>query len=95
MSHLICRITAASLAGPMTLDLSFDDGTRQIVDLALALRGGLYRKLRDPNFFAKFAVDPDSGTVVWPNGADFDPALLHDWPELGPKFTAMAQNWPL
>lgn len=26
--------------------------------------------------------DPELRTLVWPNGADFDPYVLHDWPRL-------------
>ena len=26
-------------------------------------------------------IDPEAHTLVWPTGADFDPAMLHDWPE--------------
>ncbi|MSQ85092.1 MAG: DUF2442 domain-containing protein [Myxococcales bacterium] len=94
MQHLSCRITTATIAGPSTLALSFNDGTHQTIDLSPVLRGGLYRKLRNPRYFAKVALDPDSGTVVWPNGADFDPALRHDWPTLAAKFTKLAQAWP-
>jgi hypothetical protein len=31
--------------------------------------------------------------VVWPTGADFDPATLHDWPEHEAAFRAAAQRW--
>jgi hypothetical protein len=31
--------------------------------------------------FNRARIDPDARTSVWPNGADFDPATLHDWPE--------------
>jgi hypothetical protein len=30
---------------------------------------------------------------VWPNGADFDPATLHDWPEVCDELAARAQAW--
>jgi hypothetical protein len=32
-------------------------------------------------------------TAVWPNGADFDPATLHDWPEHIDALTALARKW--
>jgi hypothetical protein len=30
---------------------------------------------------------------VWPTGADFDPATLHDWPEHESAFKAAAKHW--
>jgi hypothetical protein len=32
--------------------------------------------------------------LVWPNEADFDPATLHDWGEVGKAMIEMAQSWP-
>jgi hypothetical protein len=32
---------------------------------------------------------------VWPNGADFDPATLHDWPEHLEGMKALARQWAL
>jgi hypothetical protein len=28
-----------------------------------------------------------------PNGADFDPATLHDWPQIEADFVALARSW--
>lgn len=41
----------------------------------------MYGPLRTPELFAKAAIDPVAHTLVWPNGADFDPATLHGWDE--------------
>ena len=30
--------------------------------------------------FKQVRIDPEVHTLVWPNGADFNPATLHDWP---------------
>jgi hypothetical protein len=54
--------------------LRFDDGLEGAVDLAAELWGEVFEPLRDPVYFARFAVDD---TLVWPNGADFAPAFLH------------------
>lgn len=63
--------------------LTFDDGERRLVDLEPLLIGPLFGQLRDPNLFAQVFVNPDTGAVEWPNGADFNPTLLYDWPEVG------------
>ena len=34
-----------------------------------------------------------TGYLVWPNGADFDPATLHDWPEHEAGMVALARQW--
>lgn len=36
--------------------------------------------LREPQVLNAVKIDAEAQTLVWPNGADFDPAMLHDWP---------------
>jgi hypothetical protein len=52
----------------------------QVIDFGPILYGELYGRLRDIELFRRVTVDPEVHTLVWPNGADFDPATLHDWP---------------
>lgn len=59
------------------LDLKFDDGTEGIYDASGIRFEGVFEPLRDPAFFAEVRVDPELGTVVWPNGADLDPMVLY------------------
>jgi hypothetical protein len=60
-----------------TLRLGFSDGSTREVDLEGELWGPMFEPLRDPEEFRKVAVDPELGTVIWPNGADLDPDVLH------------------
>ena len=43
--------------------------------------------------FNQVALNAEGDTLLWPNGADFDPATLHDWPEVEAEFVEMAQSW--
>ena len=68
-----------------TLRISFSDGSSRDVDLEPELWGPMFEPLRDPDEFRKVAVDADLGTIVWPNGADLDPDVLHgDGPPVEP-----------
>ena len=70
---------------PFTLRLRFEDGTTQSIDFRPVLAGEIHGPLADPNFFDTVQLDEEAHTLVWPNGADFDPATLHDWPTAGPE----------
>lgn len=59
------------------LRLSFTDGLVREVDLSDDLWGPMADPLRNPDYFARVQVDPELGTVVWPNGYDLDPDVLH------------------
>jgi uncharacterized protein (DUF433 family) len=61
------------------LELSFTDGTTKELDLRqrIAGRGGVFRDLEDVEFFKLVRVDPEAGTIVWPNGVDFCPDVLY------------------
>ena len=93
MNHPIYRITSCEHIAPYALRLRFDDGLVRTVDLEPILEGELYGPLRDPAVFAQVTLDPEVHTVVWPGGADFDPATLHDWPEHEADFRAAAKRW--
>jgi hypothetical protein len=74
------EITAVEHLGGHRLRLTFADGFIGEVDLAdrfATSRGPMLEPLRDVTYFAKVAVDPELGTVVWPNGADLAPDVLH------------------
>ena len=55
--------------------------------------GELYGPLRNPDLFSTVTIDREAHTLVWPNGADFDPAILHDWPDHEASMIALAQRW--
>ena len=93
MSHGIYRIDSVERVGTYALRLRFDDGTARTIDFEPILAGELFEPLRDPDVFAQVSLDPEIHTIVWPTGADFDPATLHDWPEHEPAFRAAAKHW--
>jgi hypothetical protein len=93
MSHPIFRISSFERIGTYTLRLYFDDGLSRTIDFEQILAGELFGPLRDPSHFAQVKIDPEVHTLVWPSGADFDPATLHDWPEHEADFKVAAERW--
>ena len=75
---MIIHITSAKVVDSYSLVLTFDDGVKKRVNLRSELYGPVFEPLRDPSYFAKAFVDPDSRTVTWPNGADFAPDYLDE-----------------
>jgi hypothetical protein len=75
---MIPRIVDARHAGGYRVWLRFADGLTGEVDLDGELWGPAFAHLKDVGEFAKLRFEPDLGTIVWPNGADFAPEFLHD-----------------
>jgi Protein of unknown function (DUF2442) len=95
MDHPIYRVHSFETRAPYTLLVRFDDGTEQVIDFRPVLAGELFGPLRDLTIFDQVNIDPEVHTLVWPNGADFDPATLHDWPCHASALIARARQWDL
>jgi uncharacterized protein DUF2442 len=93
MTHAIHRVERFDIVGPYTLAVRFEDGTEQRIDFRPVLEGELFGPLRNPNVFNAVSLDTEVGTLTWPNGADFDPATLHDWPQVRDELVMMARGW--
>ena len=75
---MINDIVRAIVMEPYRLRLKFEDGIEGDVDLQdLVEFVGVFEALKNVVFFNEVRVDPDLGTVVWPNGADLDPLVLY------------------
>ncbi len=93
MSHAIHRVEHFEIVGPYTLTLRFDDGSQQRIDFRPILEGDVFSPLQDLKLFNAVTLDTTFGTLTWPNGADFDPETLHDWPRYREELITMARHW--
>jgi hypothetical protein len=95
MDHAIYRVTSFEIVVPYTLRITFDDDKQQTINFEDILAGDLYRPLRDPALFRQVRIDPEVHTLVWPNGADFDPETLHGWSQYREALIERAKQWEL
>ena len=91
--HAIHEVRSFEIVAPYTLCVCFEDGAEQTIDFQPILAGELYGPLRDVELFNRVRIDPEARTLVWPNGADFDPSTLHDWPEYEHEMRDLARRW--
>jgi Protein of unknown function (DUF2442) len=73
------RVNHVEYISGYRLELGFTDGLRKEIDFTdrIAGRGGVFRPLADMDFFRQVRLDPEAGTIVWPNGVDFCPDVLY------------------
>lgn len=93
MTHLVYRVVSFNITAPYTLHVQFDDGSEQVIDFQPVLAGEIFAPLRQLALFNQVRIDPEVRTLVWPNGADFDPETLHDWPRYADAFAQRAHEW--
>ena len=78
---MVRRVTAVETISDHELRLTFNDGLVRDLDMAPMMWGELGEPLRDPAFFRRVRLDEESRTIVWPNGFEPDPDVLHgDYP---------------
>lgn len=74
--------------------LEFSTGEQKVVNLEPLLRGPVFEPIRQSReMFCAVNIDPELGTIVWPNGADMDPDVLYGshlpaWMEIAEKAAA-------
>ena len=71
------EVIDVAVVKPYVLDVTFRNGEHRRVDIQDVLWGPVFEPLHDPAVFAQVRVDPELGTVVWPNGADIAPEYLY------------------
>jgi len=60
------------------LHLEFEDGISGEVDIGKLIKfRRIFEPLKEESFFEKVMVNPEWGTIYWPNGADIDPDVLY------------------
>ena len=75
MGSMLNKVVEISAIPPFRLQVLFSDGAAGVHDFSEVLqeRGPMAAPLRDPEFFARVALD--YGAPTWPNGYDMCP----DW----------------
>jgi hypothetical protein len=78
MKKKLVRVVSAEVVRDHLVLIAFSDGESRSVDLGPFLRGPMFEEIRTrPEAFKALKVDPELGTIIWPNGADVDPDVLY------------------
>lgn len=93
MQHPIYKISSFKIIAPYTLELKFNDGICKVINFEKTLTGEMYSPLKDLKIFNMVSIDKEVYTIVWPNGADFDPAIIHDWDKYKNEIEGRAEEW--
>lgn len=77
--HPIVDVVAVRVLSRYIIEVTFADDEVKVIDLEPVLWGEAFAPLvADYELFKAVGVDPDAGTIVWPNGADISPRMLHE-----------------
>ena len=81
-------VAGVAVVGDHVLHLLFSDGTVGDIDFSAERWTGVLAPLNDSAYFAEVSVDPEAGTVVWPDGIDLAPEPLYEQAKAEPLVTA-------
>lgn len=75
---MVLHVTGVETLQNYEIKLAFSNGVVGVVDLSNALWGEMFEPLLDTSLFSQIRLDPELGTISWPNGADLAPEFLYD-----------------
>ena len=75
---MFLHVRQASYLKDYELRIKFSNGVVKDVDLREELYGEVFEPLQDFEMFKQAKVSDETGTVEWPNGADFAPEFLYE-----------------
>jgi hypothetical protein len=87
MTGLTPDITQVTVVRHGVLELTFADGLSGQVDVLDRMHGPVFAEARTESGFQEVTVDRETGTIVWPRGADLAPDTLYErirtgtWPD--------------
>jgi hypothetical protein len=81
-------VVGAAVVGDHALRLLFSDGTVGDIDFSAERWTGVLAPLNDPAYFAEVTVDPEAGTVAWPDRTDSATEPLYEQAKAHPLVAA-------
>ncbi len=73
------KITSVEYDGDYRLKLLFDDGVAGVIDIAEQVSfEGVFRPMKNLDFFKRVRINRTWGTIEWPGKIDFDPEVLYE-----------------
>lgn len=93
MDHPIYTVEEFEIVGDYTLRIAFNDGVVQAINFEPVLAGEVFGPLRDLETFNQVQIESHFKNLVWPNDAEFDPEILHDWPKYADEMRERAEAW--
>ena len=75
---MIKDVISAHYKGEYKIEVTFEDGARGIVDFSrYLLRGGVFERFNDIEFFKNFKINEELGVLTWGNEIDIAPETLY------------------
>ncbi len=91
---MFLHVTAVKYVKDYVLQVTFNNGRIKQVNLQNELDGEVFEPLRNPAVFQQVAVNPDTKTIEWPNGADMAPEFLNEIGQMKPEYDDVCISSP-
>ena len=75
---MIIDVISAHYKGEYKIEVTFEDGATGIVDFSkYLLKGGVFERFKDIEFFKNFKINEELGVLTWGDEIDIAPETLY------------------